>query len=145
MSSFPASTVPPERLVRIEEILDRSRRMTGPELGLLVKAARAESVPGDEDAGARARSSKRTRVISIAVARSGLAATARDVEGAASAAVRTAAGTGTRFDRFGLLCDAELAAADAALSVLLEDHLSAEMAAFLRRPFERATGDPGEG
>jgi hypothetical protein len=148
MDPFPSFAVPPARLVRIEAILDRSRRLTGPELGTLVEAARAEPAPGgqeDQDAGPRGRSRKRTRLISIAVARSGLGAMAREIEGAASTAVRTAAGNGRRFDRFGLLCDAELAAADAALSVLLEDHLSAEMAAFLRAPFDRATGDPREG
>ncbi len=41
--------------------------------------------------------------------------------------------------------DAEMAAADAALSVLLEDHLSAEVASLLRQPFEQATSRRGCG
>src|SRR4051794_27380805 len=147
MDPFPSSTVPPARLLRIEAILERTRKLTGPELGRLVEAARAEPAPGDQgdhDPSARGRSRKRTRLIVIAVARSGLSPVAREVEHAASIAVRCAAGSGTRFDRLGLLCDAELAAADAALSILLEDHLSPEMAAFLRAPFDRATRDHGE-
>jgi hypothetical protein len=35
--------------------------------------------------------------------------------------------------------DAEMAAADAVLAVLLEDHLSEAVASLLRQPFERAT------
>jgi hypothetical protein len=135
-------SAPADRLARIEAVLERARLLTGTELPKLVFAFRGEGRAGEQDRLVGERRRTRSRAISIAIARSGLARQADQLKGAAATAVRSAAERHWKTDglkTLGLLFDAELAAADAVLAVLLEDHLSVEMARLLSQPFERAT------
>jgi hypothetical protein len=135
-------SVPADRSLRIEALLERARRLSGPEIRVLVGAVRGEGRPGERDPAEGERRGARNRVISIATRRSGLAREARALGDLSASAVQAAAerpgGAGSR-DRLGLLCDAKLAVADAALAILLEDHLSADVAGRLSLPFDRAT------
>jgi hypothetical protein len=131
--------VPADRLIRIEAILERARQLSGADILALVGAYRGECRPGERDALEGEQRRRRARIISIATARSGLSRQAHDVQ---ASAVRSAAEQhreAGRLGPLGLLHDAELAVADAALAVLLEDHLSKEIAALLGQPFEEAT------
>jgi hypothetical protein len=131
-----------DRPTRIEAILERARRLSGADIAALAAAYRGARQPGEHDPLASEHGRRRAQVISIAVARSGRVQEAREVRSSAAAAVRSAAGQAGEagaLDALGLLYDAELAATDAALAVLLEDHLSAEIAAFLAEPFQTAT------
>ena len=133
-------SVPADRPARIEAILERARQLGGAEIPVL--ASRGEGCAGEQDRLKFERWRTRARVISIAVARSGLSRQAGQLQAAAASAGRSAAERQWGADRLGplgLLFDAEMAAADAVLAVLLEDHLSEEVASLLRLPFERAT------
>ena len=135
-------SAPADRLARIETVLERARQLSGTEFPRLVFAFRGEARPGEQGRLEGERRRTRSRAISIAIARSGLARQSDQLKGAAAAAVRSAAERQWKTDglrTLGLLFDAELAAADAVLAVLLEDHLSAEMARLLSQPFDRAT------
>lgn len=135
-------SAPADRLARIEAVLERARLLTGTELPKLVFAFRGEGRAGEQDRLVGERRRTRSRAISIAIARSGLARQADQLKGAAASAVRSAAERQWKTDglkTLGLLFDAELAAADAVMAVLLEDYLSVEMARLLSQPFERAT------
>ena len=136
----PPRSVPADRPARIEAILERARQLSGAEIPVL--ASRGEDRAGEQDRLTCERRRKRARAISIAVARSGLSRQAERLQAAAAAAVRSAAERNWGADRLGslgLMFDAEMAAADAVLAVLLEDHLSEAVASLLRQPFERAT------
>ena len=122
--------------------------LRAPEIAALVRAFRGDGRAGELGEPERERRHRRARAISVSVARSGLARRVDQVQGSAAAAVRTAAaqrGATERLGPLGLLFDAELAVADAALAILLEDHLSKEIAGLLRQPFEVATGGLDEG
>jgi hypothetical protein len=141
-------SVPADQLARIEVILERARRLSAPEIATLVRAFRGDGRAGEQGQPERERRRRRTRAISISVARSGLTRRADQVQGSAAAAVRTAAeqrGRTERLGPLGLLFDAERAVADAALAVLLEDHISKEVAGLLRQPFEVAIGGSDAG
>jgi len=134
--------VPADRPARIEAVLERVRQLGSAEIPVLVFALRGEGHAGEQDRLKCQRRRKRARVLSIAVARSGLSREVGPLQAAAASAVRSAAERQWGTDRLGplgLMFDAELAAADAVLAVLLEDHLSNEVASLLRQPFERAT------
>ena len=139
-------SVPADRLARIEAILERAGTLSSAEIPALVFAFRSEGPAGEQDRRGSEYRRRRFRAISIAVARSGLACQAGQLQGAAARAVLSAAARQWHTERLGplgLLFDAELAAADAVLAVLLEDHLSKEVAELLGRPFERATSSGG--
>ena len=132
--------------MRIEAVLERAARLSGPEIRLLAGAFRGEGGPGERDPSEGERRHSRNRVISLATRRSGLACEARTLGSLAALAVQSSAerpeGAGPR-DRLGLLCDAKLAVADAALAILLEGHLSRDMAGRLSLPFDLAVAvDP---
>jgi|NGEPerStandDraft_6_1074524.scaffolds.fasta_scaffold10673_4 hypothetical protein len=139
-------SVPADRLARIEAILERAGTLSGTELPALVFAFRIEGHAGEQDRLGSEYRRRRFRAISIAIARSGLARQAGQLQGAAASAVLSAAARQWKTDRLGplgLLFDAQLAAADAVLAVLLEDHLSKEVAELLSQPFESATTSGG--
>ncbi len=125
---------------RIDDIIDRARQLTVDEIYRLAGAyRRADRGSPGPFAGARDRALNRTRTIGIARDRSGRAVDARRLETLAVAAVRDAAsrsGAMRVLARLGTLWDAELAVADAALSVLLADRLSEEIANELARPWQ---------
>lgn len=141
MDSTPRS-VPADRLARIETILERARQLSGAEVLALVGAYRVERRPGERDRRESERRRKRARIISIAIVRSGLSRQAQELQASAVSAVRSAVGQDRQAGKLGSLglpFDAEMAAADATLAVLLGDHLSKEIADLLGQPFEEAT------
>jgi hypothetical protein len=135
-------SLPADRLERIEAILERAATLSGTEIPALVFAFRSEGHAGERDPLGSECRRRRSRAISIAIARSGLASQAGQLQAAAATAIRSAAErqwkTGM-LSPLGLLFDAEMAAADAVLAVLLEDHLSREVAGLLGQPFNEAT------
>ncbi len=144
-------TVPADRLRRIEAILERARRLDGPEVIALIGAYRGDCAPGSGEADLADTPRTRARAVAAATAHAGLRREASALAAAASSAVRSAPGVQgheRRLASLGLLYDAELAVADAGLAILLEDHIAAATATTLARPFSVATGrsvpDPKE-
>ncbi len=134
-----------DRDARIEAILERARRLSANELRRLVATSRGDGGIGFEDRRQVERRRRRLRAVMIAVSRSRASARAAAVQAEAVAAVRSAAAQArvpAAFGRLGTLFDAELAVADAALAVLLEDRLGAEVVALLNEPWLRAIGRP---
>jgi len=140
-----ASSVPSRgRRSRIDEILDRAAQLSATDIRALASAYRGETRAGQQDREEHERAHRRARAIAIAIKRSGRSAEANALQESVSVAVRKAAvREGVAEKRLlGVVGDAELAIGDAALSVLLRDHLSADVVALLREPFDRVTAPP---
>jgi len=145
-----ATSRPKPQPAGVPAILDRAGRLSAAEIRALASSYRGETDAGQQDPDQRERGHRRARAASIAIARSGRAREALALQEAASAAVRTSAARARLSRKFralgGVVGDAELAVGDAALSVLLADHLSKDVAALLREPFDRlATADAAAG
>lgn len=131
-----------DRLVRTTAILERARRLSDAEIARLARAFRGDGRAGEQSQLEIERRQLGPRAVASAIAGSGLSRPARQLQNAAPAAVRSAAeraATAPRLRSLGLLGDAQLAVADAALAVLLEDYLPEEMAELLSGPFREAT------